>query len=530
MQEWENARAQLATAIQTYVSTTKALEEATASCSTGAFYNPSPSLEKELESLSLWIDELNKTRVVLAKTRNLQHPPISRLPPELLVSIFRIVVDYAYPEYFPEFVGYANPATTLICVCSDWRRIALEFGPLWSCVVLAHQIGRSYKDVLATARMQLERTRGSPIDIFLLSELFYIAGDTELQPIPNLLGPYLKQLRSLSIQQHRNKDIESILDCCLENGAVGSLSELEVFGHSSIPIFHQANSQKLGQLDELLRSVRVLKLHSVTFDWNSAVFEQLDELVLDYLLASSCPSLTQLAGALSASPGLRSLTINQTRIHGGVESIAQPSVELRNLEILMLDRLNEVNFRRLASVLSLKGQRLDLRMLNDFNNPKLLEVLRLFASETNVEAFRLIGVPSHQPIPQILESLPDLQHLGLAGLKLGDSDLNALVHRNTMERTVASSPSPPTRTDTTSTLPKIKGVGLVKCTIVSDEAMFKDAISSASFTYLRLDSCTIETKKGLLGGDDSTRVLHIDATTQLGIWLTENCSGQVIIV
>lgn len=118
-------------------------------------------------------------------------------------------------------------------------------------------------------------------------------------------------------------------------------------------------------------------------------------------------------------------------------------------------------------------------------------------------------------------------------MKLGDSDLNALVHRNTMNNTPVSPPSPSTRTYTTSNFPKVGRLGLLRCTTVSDEATFKEVISSASLTYLRVYIYTIKTKMELQeeeGGASSTvGVFDIDGTTQLDIWLTQKSSGKVIL-
>lgn len=66
-----------------------------------------------------------------------------------------------------------------------------------------------------------------------------------------------------------------------------------------------------------------------------------------------------------------------------------------------------------------------------------------------------------------------------------------------------------------------------------DQAMFEEAISSISLDYLQLLDCSIEVQTETQAEDGSayiaTKDFGIGATTQLGIWLTENLTGKVII-
>ncbi|KAF8601555.1 hypothetical protein BDV93DRAFT_524728 [Ceratobasidium sp. AG-I] len=165
--EWEDACANLTKAIETYVGATTALAAATASLPPWKFYNPTPALDIELQSLSLGLLELDKARVILAKTRNTQYSTISRLPSELLASIFQIVVDAAHPRNIAESENYANPAVKLGHVCSCWRRVVLEAGSLWSCIVFSYEHHNRYESALTTVQTQLERARGSPVCLFV---------------------------------------------------------------------------------------------------------------------------------------------------------------------------------------------------------------------------------------------------------------------------------------------------------------------------------------------------------------------------
>ncbi|KAF8599922.1 hypothetical protein BDV93DRAFT_511306 [Ceratobasidium sp. AG-I] len=216
--------------------------------------------------------------------------PINRLPSEILVSIFQAVVNSAYPRVifnsaYPRDIfdcaSYVNPAAKLAQVCLYWRQLALEARSLWSCIIFPYQSGKQYERVSTTARVQLERTRGSPIDLFLFHEPYYFLDVSQLQSTLDLINPYMKQLRSLTVRLHRSEHIESLLACCLTNGTAGSLSRLEISKDTaSHPLFFQAHSQIHKQLDEYLQSVRVLKLRDTKFGLKSAVFDHLDELVL----------------------------------------------------------------------------------------------------------------------------------------------------------------------------------------------------------------------------------------------------------
>ncbi|KAF8599897.1 hypothetical protein BDV93DRAFT_546632 [Ceratobasidium sp. AG-I] len=535
--EWENARAHLAKAIGSYASVTTALQAATTSHPLWALDYPTSTLEDELESLSLGLSELDKVRVVLASTRNTQCAPISRLPPELLASIFQIVVDDAYPRNIRYSAGYTNPATKLVRVCSRWRQVALQVGSLWSCVVFLYQAD-NHEYVSATARLQLERTHGSPIDLFLTRWPNRAPDKNEgegedghkPQSILDLVKPYMKQIRSLVLRSVTNKQIECFLESCTINGAAGSLSRLGIFGaHAPYPLFYQADSHTLERLDEYLRSVRTLDLHGATFPWRCAVFEQLGGLVLDSLYPRLCPNVMQLVEVLSASPGLRYLSLKNSIIHGKMEPADRSPVRLDHLEKLTLDRLGDSGFCRAVSVLSLGQSSPDITVNADFNCLTTLSALRRFSQENCIQVFRFMGISDHQPLHDILKSLPDLKHFTLCGLKLGQSDLDALVHRNSMPSLLPS--PPPIQTDSAFRLPRLEGLALMRCTIICDQATFKKAVLSLSLDFLNLYQCSIKVRKESDGGPSGGRIaneaLDIDGTTELGIWLTRNVIGQV---
>ncbi|KAF8599896.1 hypothetical protein BDV93DRAFT_525747 [Ceratobasidium sp. AG-I] len=529
LQEWENGRAHLATAIESYVAATAALRAATASYPLWTLHYPTSTLEAELESISLELLGLEKARVVLANTRNAQCSLIDRLPSELLASIFQVAVDSTYPPHIYDSISYANPAAKLIRVCSRWRQVALATGSLWSCVVFPYQADRNYEKVSTNARIQLERTCGSSVDLFLSHKPSDGLDGSRFQSTIELIKPYMKRLRSLVVRLDRRADTESLLECCLTNGTAGTLSRLEIVGTCpSAPLFHRADSQTRERFDEYLRSVRMLKLCTATFDWRCAVFEQLSELVLCHLHAPYCPNLTQLAGVLSSSPGLRRLRLKKITIHDETEPVIQPPLKLQHLGKLILDRLDDPSSCEAISTLSLGQRSLSLTFHADFNSSIALGALRRFATENRIETFRFKGVPNCQPMQDIIESLPDLKCLVLDGLKLGESDFNALARLS-----IAPPPSPSSplaQINLTSSPSQLKRLALVECIILGDQTAFKETISSLSLESFRLRDCSIETATESQGesGDVSTTLRGIDAKTELGIWLAENMAGTVM--
>lgn len=536
-QEWENARTHLAKAIETYVGATTALAATAVTCPLWKLRSPTIALESELKSLSLGLLNLAKARTVLASTRNAQCSPISRLPLELLASVFRLVVDAAHPRNIANSAGYTSPAVVLAQVCSRWRGVALETGSLWSCIVLSYENCKSHKSVSASAQIQLERTHGSPIDMFLSRGLFYplnvgsdddpdVYIEPDFQSTPDLIKPYMKQLCSLTVELYHRDHIESVIECLLEYGAAGSLYRLEIFGSFSPLLFDQANSQILGRLSEHLRSVRILGLHGVRFDWKCVAFEQLDELVLDNLHSSKCPNLAQLVEALSASPGLRRLTLMRITIHDGMEFEVRSPLKLEHLESLVLDRLDDEGVQRLFSVISLGRQELSLVANFNLNNPKVFKAFRLFACTANIGKFRFASLPNHPSLQNILEYLPSLKSLALCQLKLSGSDFDALTYRNTPP---ASLLSPRSQTNRTGPPAKITELELVNCTIMSSQAMFKETASNLSLDYLHMSRCSVKFGEELHGDTSTTASLHLNATTELAIWLTENLTGKVTI-
>ncbi|KAF8592945.1 hypothetical protein BDV93DRAFT_516957, partial [Ceratobasidium sp. AG-I] len=490
----------------------------------------------ELESLSASLLELNKTRAILTDARNMQCSPISQLPSELFVSIFQIIVDIAHPRNITESVGYINPAATLVRVCSRWRQVALRAGSLWSCIVISYENGERFESVSARAQMQLERTLGSPTDMFLsggmfrppndvLDDVLVINLDVKRNPLYtcDLIKPYMKQLRSLTVKLQQHCRLETILECLLEHGTIGTLFRLEIFGGSSgPPLFHLSDSQTLKKLDKHLQSVRVLSLHAATFDWTCAVFQKLDELELDDLQAFKCPNVTQLAKILSASPSLRRLTLKKIMIHDGTGFAARSPVKLQYLGNLLLDRLDDAAIQRIFSVISLGQRGLRLSMNSRFTNTATLEAFRVFAREAKINMFRFASVRGRLPLGEILECLPDLNYLVLGKMRLDNSDFNALVHRSTMNITPPwSISSPPAQANPTSSpLSKITKLSLV---------MFKEAISGLSLKFLHMSQCSIGLEEGLQRDPSNTISPFVDATAELAIWLTRNTASRVMI-
>lgn len=451
---------------------------------------------------------------------------MNRLPSELLSFIFQILVDRAHPSDIYSSETHSNPATKLAQVCSHWRQVAVETGSLWSCIVFPYRERGNPRRIFATAELHLERTRGSPIALFLSYK-----GDDAEDPIflstLDLLGPYMKQLRSLTTRLPESEYIESLLERCLTNGTAGSLSRLEITGYSSSDHFlYRPNSQTFERLDNYLQSVRILKLCRGTISWKCAVFEQLDELTVCHLDTAHCPTLTQLANVLSASPSLRSLRLSKMSITEDMDSVIRPPAKLEHLERLELDKLGDSSSCKALSVFSLGKQSLNLTFNADFNTSTVLTDLRRLAAETPVGRFHFTKILNRQPLQEILESLPDLKYLVLHELELEDSDLGILAHCT--GKTSLSPLSPFAHDSPTSPLPRLEKLALVKCTILCDQEAFQKVASSLCLESFYLRGCYIEdVTKSEKERDD--RLRRIDAKTELGIWLTKNTARVVTI-
>lgn len=267
-------------------------------------------------------------------------------------------------------------------VCSRWRGVAFETGSLWSCVVLFYY-RENCESVLTSAQIQLERTRGSPVDLFI-SHNFCTPIGQGFRSTLDLIKPYMKQLRSLTTKFYREKDIEYVLESLLEHGTTGSLSRLDISGgFSSSPLFNQADSQTLERLDEYLRPVRSLSLRKVMFHRKRAVFEQLEELEFENLYASDFLSLTQLAEMLSASPNLRHLSLNHVEIDEG-DPVPHLPVKLQYLKKLGFYRMSDTDFQGVVSILTLGKQASELTLNFASKSAAMLGALRLLAINANI--------------------------------------------------------------------------------------------------------------------------------------------------
>lgn len=375
--------------------------------------------------------------------------------------------------------------------------------------------------VLNLAKMRLERTYGSAIDLFIGRTPYRTPNDSQLQTAIDLLGPYMRQLRSLQLMFLNFHELQSVLDCWLDHGAAGSLSEFRVTTSAAhLSLFRESNPRSPIQLAGLFRSIRILSLNQVGFDWSTVAFKGLDELTLCNIEPSECPSPTQLAKILSASPGLRLLNLTYITIRQWTQSTTPPPVKLSFLETLTLIGLTDADIRTLVSILSLGQQELKLVISNNYSAPITLASLRSLVSGANIHTIQLTNVTFYIPLHEILESLPRLKGLGLCIAKLGVDDLNALVRRNTMNNV------PPTsaliQTDSAIPHSKIERLGLVHCTFICDQATFREAICNISLNILSLHSCKIAPHPYTPAEPD-----NIDAESELGVWLAELMPGRV---
>jgi hypothetical protein len=97
-------------------------------------------IEEEIEALEAAIRAWKGRHNTLSIT--------ARLPPEILVTIFKFVVSNSYPFYPPvKKLGWIN----VTYVCALWRRVALECPSLWTTIPFTHP--RWTEEMLARSKM-----------------------------------------------------------------------------------------------------------------------------------------------------------------------------------------------------------------------------------------------------------------------------------------------------------------------------------------------------------------------------------------
>ncbi|KDN43574.1 hypothetical protein RSAG8_05951, partial [Rhizoctonia solani AG-8 WAC10335] len=319
IQQWEEAGAALASAFSRYLDLCISLGPN----SQKDGIHPEAlvtRIDSALETLHTQLEQrVGQSRSILSRTRNQVLSPICRFPSEILSEIFAYVIfdgiDPSNPARMDvSLVDTYKSLHSLLGVCSTWRNVALGRGMFWSIVPilepnslspLCDSQGKSFSTGLS-----LERSGSTNLHL------------AAIVPKPGLAVDFAKHVSrfgSINIQSESTLAIAKLLSHFIKSGFPLQVSNLSLCLKSNIPSnrIPLQNSclsllRYLDQTDfeDFLKSLSVIRLSDVLFDWNRINFShRLVELEIQNLNLGYDSTLIRFLISLSSANEFISLKI-----------------------------------------------------------------------------------------------------------------------------------------------------------------------------------------------------------------------------
>lgn len=242
---------------------------------------------------------------------------ISRLPPEILSTIFRYVADSFRYAYRMEWIQISH-------VCTHWRRVALECRSLWT------NIASSYPK---WAKEILQRSQETPLTVLIdVSDSKYDSRRRHL--VQNILEN-MPRIRKLSF--YHNHGYEDVLETILQDFVLPApllerlkLSMKDMKPHALPRDVFSGQTPRLRQL--VLRNCNLV--------WASPFLHNLTVLKVDSVVHTARPSMREAINALRNMPNLRVLDLRHALpalVDAASESDSEPTVLLTHLTQVRLE-------------------------------------------------------------------------------------------------------------------------------------------------------------------------------------------------
>ncbi|KDN43696.1 hypothetical protein RSAG8_05886, partial [Rhizoctonia solani AG-8 WAC10335] len=331
------------------------------------------------------------------------NPPINSLPTEILLHIFNLArylwwrvsvrrakgaEDSTWDNGVQNLMSLPYPEV-LSHVCSLWRQIVLSSPSLWSHIDI-YTVGQSSQVPLSRSSAFLARAQGhelmlkcGPVESSTPESFGHNAHHpssdwTATDFFCSAVGPRLKSLR---VDNHAPDTtlFYSIFQGSLSHARPGILADLTIAdkipqtirnpgdnseglaGWTLPPPEHFGMSQPL--LDDIVQSIRILRLDGHFFPWASPAYHGL----VDLRLSTTRPKrghrpfiqAAQLREILLACPKLRALDFG-IKINGQNSQATLSPVPLNDLEVLNIRHLSLVLYEEFLPLLAPSGRPLKL--------------------------------------------------------------------------------------------------------------------------------------------------------------------------
>ncbi|QRV97078.1 F-box-like domain-containing protein [Ceratobasidium sp. AG-Ba] len=404
-------------------------------------------------------------------------PPIYKLLPELLNTIFTLLTQELIGTDFEYIDDKPVSATTLASVCSRWRSHILGSPIHWSNLKI-FLTGRMTEDSYEQAQVWAQRSRGAPLWI-TIRDISDIIDLSEQQPsrqsLPEsafvrmiqFLNPLMPFARSLSIQFLEfspDLTVRTLLASWIQAGSPNFAERLELLidpdlQELEVPVISPlARDEALSpaQLSRLFASLRAVHIENVAIDWAKIAFADLTHLHLEFGFESrQLPSQQDISRLLAASPRLQSLII-----FGFTVTPSRPVPAPVALDHLQQLGLESMSMQSVGYVLPLISSSSDaLRMaISMGDEPAFVDAARSFLARTKVTVLHADGgLPGSLPsISALFVHMPPLHTLTLSCCVLSEENLGNFIAWRT------------SRDGRVNPWPALRTLNVFQCTITPD--------------------------------------------------------------
>ncbi|KAF9245224.1 hypothetical protein BU15DRAFT_41300 [Melanogaster broomeanus] len=267
-------------------------------------------IDDDIAALHLSICALRTQRNALS--------PISRLPPEILATIFVHCARLYFGDFRLPCAWQVPPWVNVSYICRHWRDVALNCAPLWTFLFVSSQ--RWTEELLSRSKM-------APLKIRM--DMRYSKQSHESRFLEKVVA-YAERIQDLSLRLTRHT-AEEILP------KLSSRAPFLKTLHVTVE-----KSGYLGErhvvLDTLFNgdtpALRTLELSNCHISWSSSVLGGLTSLRLRDLTSSSQPTVTELIAMLRRMPNLVYLYLENA-----LASANQFILDSKNLDLPRLSRL-----------------------------------------------------------------------------------------------------------------------------------------------------------------------------------------------
>lgn len=321
-------------------------------------------IESELATLEFEEGCLRNARTTLHAVRNQSTTlaPIHILPSELLFRIF----GYLDPSTIalsskrsPERVPLHYPET-LLGVCRSWHQLVTSTPALW--VYIDIEVDSFiYHEVYRHARLRCKYAKNAPLQIRIGAPTYAPLFDQAIPMLEEFMNQHADRMSMLELGLH--SFLEPVLNSVILSWVKYASPTLfrgltitnimsnqhdicELVRRESLSLERESN---LVHLNLLLEKLQVLHLEGIFFDWHGPAFRGLVDLKLEFIDSPFSPTSLDIIAALSSSPALRRLVLDDIRIQSEENTTVVP-IRLEYLEMLDVAGLTS---RDAAFILSL---------------------------------------------------------------------------------------------------------------------------------------------------------------------------------